>query len=75
MENDLNNDEQESPGYSAAMEELEGILSELEGDDPDVDELAAHVERAAFLIRTSRQRIRKTRLQVEEVVLSLDDDD
>ncbi len=75
MENDLNNDEQEYPGYSAAMEELEGILSELEGDDPDVDELAAHVERAAFLIRTSRQRIRKTRLQVEEVVLSLDDDD
>ena len=38
------------PGYAAAMAELEQILEELEGEDPDVDVLANRVERAATLI-------------------------
>ena len=37
----------DGPGYAAAMAELEQILEEMEGEDPDVDVLADRVERAA----------------------------
>ena len=59
-------------GYGTAMAELEEILEALEGDDLDVDLLAARVERASALIRLCRDRISGARLQVEKVVSSLD---
>jgi exodeoxyribonuclease VII small subunit len=60
-------------GYTAAMEELEGILQEIEGDDVDVDVLTDRVGRAAELIRICRQRIATTRAEVERVVAELDE--
>ena len=60
-------------GYTAAMEELEQILQEIEGDDVDVDVLTERVGRAAELIRICRQRIANTRAEVERVVAELDE--
>ena len=60
------------PGYAAAMAELEQILDELEGEDPDVDVLANRVERAATLIEVSRRRIANASIQVERVVAVLE---
>lgn len=60
-------------GYTAAMEELEAILQEIEGDDVDVDVLTDRVGRAAELIRICRQRIATTRAEVERVVAELDE--
>ena len=57
------------------MRELESILRALEDDDLDVDALAARVARAADLIRWCRSRITGARLQVEQVVSDLEDDD
>ena len=62
----------EGPTYAAAVDELEGILAELEDDRLDVDQLAERVARAAQLIRLCRERIRATRLEVEQIVADLD---
>ena len=67
-------DAAEEPGYAAAMAELEEILEELEGEDPDVDVLASRVERAATLIEICRRRITRAGIQVERVVAALESD-
>jgi len=64
----------DEPGYAAAMAELEQILQELEGEDPDVDVLASRVERAATLIEVCRRRITNAGIQVERVVAALESD-
>lgn len=63
----------QEPGYGAALAELEGILDELEDDAIDVDVLAARVRRAAELIRFCRGRITEARMEVEQVVASLEE--
>ena len=65
----------ETIGYADAMQELEQILRDLEGDDLDVDILASRVERASFLIGLCRKRIGAARVQVERVVANLDNED
>lgn len=65
---------EDEPGYAAAMAELEQILQELEGEDPDVDVLADRVERAATLIEVCRRRIANAGIQVERVVAALESD-
>ncbi len=60
------------PGYAEAVLELDEILRDLEGPDPDVDVLAARVERASELIEICRARITRARVNVEQVVARLD---
>ena len=57
----------EPEGYSAAAAELETILTTLDRDDLDVDQLAGQVERAAQLIESCRARIAAARVNVEKV--------
>ena len=57
--------------YAAAVAELEAILEGLEGDELDVDHLTAQVARAAELIGECRDRIAKTRFEVERIVTEL----
>ncbi len=61
------------PGYGEAMEELEAILAELEGDDLDVDVLAARVQRASELLKTCRARIVRAQQDVDRIVADLED--
>ena len=61
-------------GYAAALAELEQILGQLERPDVDVDVLAVQVQRAAELIEFCRERISRARLQIEQVVATIDDD-
>lgn len=67
--------EEEPAGYSAALNELEGILRELDRDDVDVDVLGERVRRAAQLLRFCRDRITNARFEVEHVVAELEDSD
>lgn len=58
--------------YREAMTELSGILSDIERDQIDLDELASKVERAALLLRFCRKRILDTEMQVKSVIDGLD---
>lgn len=60
------------PGYADAVAELEEILAQLDGDDVDVDHLAAQVRRAATLITLCRDRLTSARLEVTRIVADLD---
>ena len=62
----------ETPGYAAALDELDAILRELDGGDVDVDRLADRVARATELIAVCRQRIGDARLRIDEVIADLD---
>ena len=54
--------------YADAVRELEAIVAGLEQADVDVDALAERVARAAELIKVCRDRIDRTRLEVERIV-------
>lgn len=62
----------ETPGYAAALTELDAILRELEGSDVDVDRLADRVERASELISLCREKISNAQIKIEEVTADLD---
>lgn len=59
-------------GYAEAMEELESILDELEGDQLDVDVLAVRVQRAGELIKACRGRITRAQADVDRIVADLE---
>ena len=63
----------DTPGYAAAMAELETILVRLEDDQLDIDLLADQVERAAYLVGLCRDRLDAARLRVTEIVADLDE--
>ena len=60
-------------GYADAMQELEAILDELEGDELDVDVLAERVRRASELIKVCRSRITRAQDDVSRIVADLED--
>ena len=59
-------------GYARAVEELEEILAELDGDDVDVDVLAERVRRAADLVQLCRRRLDAARVEVTRIVADLE---
>ena len=59
-------------GYAAALAELQNILDALEAPEVDVDALAAHVDRAAELLRFCRERLVAAETQVTRIVADID---
>jgi exodeoxyribonuclease VII small subunit len=64
---------EEAISYADAMQELEAILDELEGDELDVDVLAERVRRASELIKVCRSRINRAQDDVSRIVADLED--
>jgi exodeoxyribonuclease VII small subunit len=62
----------DTPGYAAALDELDRILHDLESSDVDVDHLADQVARASELITLCRTKITAAQARVEEVTAELD---
>jgi|TARA_B110000263_G_C15131646_1_gene429149 exodeoxyribonuclease VII small subunit len=60
-------------GYAEALQELQAILTELEGEAVDVDVLAVRVARADELLTLCRERLEAASVQVEKVVAAADD--
>ena len=60
-------------GYAEALQELQAILTELEGETVDVDVLAVRVARADELLTLCRERLEAASVQVEKVVAAVDD--
>jgi exodeoxyribonuclease VII small subunit len=73
----VNSEHQEAgvlPGYADSLDELQEILASLESEATDVDQLVDRVQRAAVLIGHCRSRLDDARLQIEQVVASLEPD-
>ena len=66
----------EDPGLSFkdALAELEEILGRIEGDDVDLDGLAAELSRAAELLGVCRGKIRNAEVEVDRIVERLGED-
>ena len=58
--------------FRAAMDELEGILERIEGEEIDIDRLAEELRRAAVLLDLCRGKIRKAEVEVTQIVQSLE---
>jgi exodeoxyribonuclease VII small subunit len=61
--------------FRAAMDELEGILERIEGEEIDIDRLAEELRRAAVLLDLCRGKIRKAEVEVTQIVQSLEGPD
>lgn len=59
--------------FRAAMDELEGILARIEGEEIDIDRLAEELRRAAQLLELCRGKIRKAEVEVTQIVQSLEE--
>ncbi len=54
--------------YAKAVERLDEIISQIESEDIDVDELSVKVKEAAELIKVCKARINKAEMEVKKVV-------
>ncbi|MEI6172288.1 MAG: exodeoxyribonuclease VII small subunit [Bacteroidota bacterium] len=62
------------PNYSEAFNELQKIVSEIEGGDISVDELSEKVKRAALLIRICKNKLTSTEEDVSRILKELESD-
>jgi exodeoxyribonuclease VII small subunit len=54
--------------YSQAMKKLTDIISQIENEDIDVDELSKKVKEAVGLIKVCKDKIEKAELDVKSIV-------
>ena len=66
-------EEETSLSFRQAMDELEGILERIEGEEIDIDQLATELRRAAQLLDVCRGKIRKAEVEVTQIVQSLEE--
>lgn len=62
------------PSYQEAMNEIEEILTQIESDEPDIDDLAEKVRRVATLIRFCRDKLTKTNEEVEKILGEMEEE-
>ena len=64
----MTDDTKDTPTYREAMQELDGILSEIEEEsEVDIDALAGRAERAAQLIQVLDDRLRSAEIRIRNV--------
>ena len=54
--------------YREAIEQLDEIISQIENDDIDVDQLGQRVKEAVNLLRMCKAKIDKAELEVKQIV-------
>ena len=60
--------------FGEAVGEVEEILSRLENDDVDIDQLSQEVKRAVELLQVCRDKLSRTDAEVRELVAGLQQD-
>ena len=58
--------------YNQAIEELNCLVRDLQGDDIDVEQLSEKVKRAAVLIKFCKTKLRDTDEEVKKVLEDMD---
>lgn len=61
--------------YADALTEMESILSKIENEELDVDELSSTVKRVSYLMKICRQKLRKTEAEVEKILNNMETED
>ena len=59
--------------FGEAIEQLEGILSRVEAEEIDIDELADQLKVAAELLEMCRSKIRRAEVEVTQIVQALEE--
>jgi exodeoxyribonuclease VII small subunit len=54
--------------YARAIDELEGIINDIEAENIDVDVLSEKVKRATYLIKFCKKNLRTTEEEVKKVL-------
>jgi exodeoxyribonuclease VII small subunit len=62
----------EEPDYTAAFDELQTIVSEIEEGEISVDLLSEKVKRAAFLINICKKKLADTEGDVNKILKELE---
>jgi exodeoxyribonuclease VII small subunit len=62
----------DTPSYTAAFEELQHIVSEIENGEISVDELSEKVKRATQLIRICKLKLTTTEENVAKILKDLE---
>jgi len=62
----------EKPNYKEAYDELQVIVSEIEGGSISVDELSKKVKRAALLIKVCKNKLTATEEDVNNILKELE---
>jgi exodeoxyribonuclease VII small subunit len=72
-EKDMKETSDKPLSYQAAMDEIERIIAVIENDQPDIDELAHLVKRAAALVQQCKAKLKSTGQELDEVLNAFDD--
>ena len=59
--------------YQKAIEEIEDILSKIENEELDVDDLSEKVKRVHTLIKFCKEKLFKTEEEVEKILNDIDE--
>jgi len=62
----------DNPNYKEAFDELQIIVSEIEGGSISVDELSTKVKRAALLIKICKNKLTATEEDVNNILKELE---
>jgi len=60
--------------YQEAYDELQSILSQIENDELDVDELTKNVKKASELIKFCKSKLFETETEIEKIIEEMDKD-
>lgn len=63
----------EEPSFGVALEELEGILRRIEGEETDIDHLAEELRRASVLLEICRGKVRRAEVEVTQIVQRMEE--
>ena len=61
-----------SISYREAIAEIELIVTKIENDEADVDELAGNVKRVAELIKICKEKLFKAEKEVKDIIDKID---
>lgn len=71
----MNMENENSLSYIKAIEELDKIISDMQNENCDIDNLANNTKRAAFLIDHCRKKLLRTEEEVRKIIETLESND
>jgi len=61
------------PSYNEAVAEIESIISKIENQELDIDELSINVKRVAELLKFCKLKLKNTEEEVQKILKEFDE--